>query len=406
MSYQLDLPAANAYMKEWYDGQKVQILAYKTNPTFALLPKSEDAVGKYFPQPLVYEVNQGRSATFSNAQGNQSAAQAAEFLITYKRDYDIATIDNLTLESAMGSAGAFKDAVTVMSDGAIRGCTNSIASSLFRSGTGTIGQISNITSGVITLTNPADVVQFGVNQTLQANATDGGTPRSALGYVIARNVASGTITVASSAQGGTAATPTSWTTSDYLLVQGDNNAKLSGFTAWLPSTAPSSSDNFHGVNRSVDYRLYGVQYAGSGQPIEEAVIDHSMLLGREGAMPSHFITNFGSYSALIKALGTRREYELLEGPGGIGFQSVRIDGANGALKCLSDRNCQAATGFMLQLDTWKMVSVGAAPKILKYEDRVEMLRVYNSDSAEFRVAAYLNLACGAPGWNGQITLSA
>lgn len=406
MSYQLDLPAANAFLKEWYDGQKVQNLAYAKNPFFAIVPKDEDVGGKYYPVPVQYEVNQGRSATFSNAQGNQSAAQFAEFLMIYKRDYDVATIDNLTLESAMSSTGAFKQAATVLIDSAIRGCTLSVASSLFRSGTGTVGQISTITSGVITLTNPADVSQFAVNQTLQANATDGGTPRAALGYVIARSVRNGTITVASSAQGGSAATPTSWTTSDYLLVQGDNNAKLSGLQAWLPLTDPTSSDNFYGVCRAVDYRLYGVQYAGSGQPIEEAVIDHSMLLGREGAMPSHFATNYGSYSALVKALGTRREYEQLDGPAGVGFQSVKIDGADGPLKCFSDRNCQPQTGYMLQLDTWKLISVGAAPKILKYEDRVEMLRVYNSDSAEARIAAYPNLCTNAPGWNGQTSLSA
>lgn len=407
MSYQLDLPAANAFLKEFYDAQKVQNLAYKNNPLFALVPKDEEVGGKYCPQPIQYEVNQGRSATFSNAQGNQSAAQFAEFLMTMKRDYDIATIDNLTLESAANDKMSFQNASTVLIDSAIRGCSLSQASGIFRSGTGSIGQISgSVSSGVITLANPADVSQFGVNQTLQANATDGGTPRAALGYVIARSIAAGTITVSATAQGGSAGSPSGWSSGDYLLVQGDNNAKMSGLTAWLPATAPTSSDNFYGVNRSVDYRLYGIYYNGGGQPIEEAVIDHSMLLGREGAEPSHFITNYGSYSALIKALGTRREYEQLMGPGGIGFQSVRIDGANGPLKCLSDRNCQAQTGFMLQMDTWKLLSVGAAPKILKYEDRVEMLRVYNSDSAEARIAAYSNMACNAPGWNGQTALSA
>jgi hypothetical protein len=407
VSYQLDLPAANAFLKEWYDAQKVQNLAYAKNPFFAMVPKDEEVGGKYYPQPIQFEVNQGRSATFSNAQGNQSAAQFAEFLVTYKRDYDIATIDNLTLESAMTSTGAFKNAATVLIDSAIRGCTISQASALFRSGTGTIGQISgSVSSGVITLTNPADVSQFGVNQTLQANTTDGGTPRAALGYVIARNIAAGTITVSATAQGGSAGTPSGWSANDYLLVQGDNNSKLSGLTAWLPATAPGSSDNFYGVNRSTDYRLYGIYYNGAGQPIEEAVIDHSMLIGREGGSPSHFATNYGSYSALVKALGTRREYEDMEGPGGIGFRSVVIDGADGPLKCFSDRNCQAQTGYMLQMDTWKMVSVGAAPKILKYEDRVEMLRVYNSDSAEARIAAYSNLVCNAPGYNGQLALSA
>lgn len=403
----LDMTAANAALKEWYDDQKVQNLTYAKNPAFALIPKDEDTGGKYYPVPVVYEVNQGRSATFSNAQGNQTAALIAEFLVTRKKDYDVATIDNETLESSMSDKGSFLRMSTTLIDAAIRGCTISQASGLFRSGTGSVGQIATggITSGVITLTNPADVSQFGVNQTLQANATDGGTPRAALGYVIARSVRNGTITVASSGLGGSAASPAGWQAADFLLVQGDNNAKMSGFAAWLPLTDPTSSDSFYGVNRSADYRLFGVSYDGSGQPIEEAIIDHTMLLAREGASPDTFITNFGSYAALVKALGTRREYEQFDGPAGIGFRAVVVDGAGGPIKCFADRSCQPITGWMLQLDTWKLISLGSAPKILRYEDRLEMLRVYNSDSAECRVAAYSNLLSNAPGWNGQTKLS-
>ncbi len=295
-----------------------------------------------------------------------------------------------------------------MVDSTIRAGVISAASKVFRSGTGTIGQVSTATSistGVITLQSPAQISQFAVGQTLQANATDGGTPRAALGYVIARDISAGTITVASSGQGGAAATPSGWTTSDYLLVQGDNNAACSGYAAWLPTTAPTSTDNFYGVNRSIDYRLYGIQYSGTGQPIEEALIDHTLLLAREGAMPDYFFTNFGSYAALQKALGTRREYVDIEGPADIGFRGVNVDTASGPMKCLADRSCQAQTGYVVTLDTWKLISLGPVPEILKYEDRLEMLRVYNADQAECRVGGYYNLTNNAPGWNGAITLS-
>lgn len=406
MSAILDLPAGNAALKEYYDGQKVQNMTYAKQPFLAIVSKDEETGGKYYPVPVQFEVNQGRSSTFSNAQGNQTALQLAEYLVTRKSDYDVATIDNQTLEASMSDSGSFMRLGTSLVDSAIRGCTMSAGSSLFRSGTGSIGKISSITSGVITLTNPADVAQFGVNQTLQANSSDGGTPRSALGYVIARSVRLGTVTVASSAIGGSAATPTSWTTSDFLVVQGDNNAKASGLIAWLPLTDPTSSDNFYGVNRSPDYRLFGVSYDGSGQPIEEALIDHLLLLAREGADVSHFITNFGSQGALTKALGTRRQFINLEGPAGINLKALVIDGPAGEVKCIADRNCQVATGYALQLDTWKLISLGPVPKVLRYEDRVELLRVYNSDSAECRVGAYYNLVCNAPGWNGQTALSA
>ena len=49
--------------------------------------------------------------------------------------------------------------------------------------------------------------------------------------------------------------------------------KLSGLGAWLPSSAPGSTDSFFGVNRSSDAtRLGGIRFDGSSLPLEEALI--------------------------------------------------------------------------------------------------------------------------------------
>lgn len=404
----MDLSAANPALKEFYDDQYVQNLVYKKNPALALIAKNTKAGGKYFPVPVVWENSQGISATFANAQGNQTPAQIAEFLVTRKKDYSIATIDNETLEASATDKMSFLQQSTLLIDAAIKGSTNSAASGLFRDGTGTIGTIATggITSGVITLTNAADVVQFAVNQTLQANSTSGGTPRTALGYVIARSVKAGTVTVASSGLGGSAGSPSGWAAGDSLLVQGNNNAKWAGFPAWLPTTDPTSSDNFYGVNRSSDPRLYGVSYDGSGQPIEEALIDGSLLLEREGSATDTCIMSVGTKGALSKALGAKRQYVDLQGPAKISFRGIQVDGGATAINCFADRNCQVKRGFLLEIDSWKIISLGDVPKILRYSDGNDMLRVYNGDSAECRVGYYANLTCNAPGLNGQIIFGA
>lgn len=397
-----DLPAGNALLKEWYDDQKVENLAGDDNPGLVMVPKKTNATGKYIPIPIIYEVNAGRSSGFAQAQANQSPGQFADFLITLRPDYDIATLSNQAMEASGDDRGSFMDFAQVIVDLAIQGAANSQASSLYRTGTGTIGAISGITAGVITLTNPADVSQFAINQTLQANSTDGGTPRAALGYVIARNVMSGTVTVSATAMQGAAGSPAGWAAADFLLVQGDNNSKLSGWSAWLPSTAPGVTDNFFGVNRSVDSRLYGLFYNGASQAIEEAVIDAALINRREKGRPRHLMTNFGSMASMIKALGARREFVDWEGDGEIGFRGVKIQGPAGPIECYADRNCQASTGFLLQLPTWKLYSLGAVPKIFKYKDGIEMLRLGNADAMELRVGAYSQLGCNAPGWNSQI----
>lgn len=404
MSY-LDLTAMNAALKELYDGQVVENLVYADNPFLAMVPKKTDFGGKYKPIPIITGASQGRSATFTNAQGNQSAVQIESFLLTRMSDYSIATIDNQTMLASKTDKMAFLEGSKLVIDGAIRSITLSLASALFRSGTGSIGSIGSISTGVITLSDPNSVVQFEVNMVLQANATDGGTPRAALGYVIAVNRSSGTVTV-SATLGGSAGSPASWAPNDFLLVQGDNNAKISGLSAWIPASAPSATA-FYGVNRSVDtVRLGGVRYDGSAQSLEEALIDASNLLAREGGKPDVAIMSFASYSALEKALGAKVQYVDMKGPAGIAFRGIQINGANTMIKCFPDRNCPSQTAYLLQMDTWCLESLGDAPQILRYGDGLEMLRVYNADAGEVRVGYYANLRTNAPGWNAYVALSA
>lgn len=408
----LDLTAMNAALKELYDGQVVENLVYADNPWLAMVPKRTDFGGKYKPIPIITGVSQGRSSTFANAQGNQSAVQIESFLLTRISDYSIATIDNQTMLASRTDKMAFLEGSKLVIDGAIRSITNSLASALFRSGTGSIGAVTSITTGVIVLTQSADIVQFEVNMTLQASATDGGAPRAALGYIIAVNRSLGTLTVSAVAQGGAAGSPTAWAPGDFLLVQGDSNSKIKGLAAWLPATAPTSTDNFFGVNRSVDTtRLAGVRYDGSAQSIEEALIDSSSLLAREGGKPNVCITNFATYAALEKSLGSKVQYVQYDkggaaNPAEIGFRGILVNGANSLIKVFPDRNCPPLTGYLLQMETWALESLGEAPQILRYGDGLEMLRVYNADAGEVRVGYYAQLRTNAPGWNAFVLFSA
>lgn len=404
MGSYFDLAAGNAALKEYYDDQKLMNLAYDDRPALVMVPKSTKATGKYIPVPNQYEDSAGASTSFQNAQQNQAPALLSEFLITLKPFYSIATLGNQAMEAGSDRTGSFIDFASLIIDSALSKAANAAGSSLFRNGTGSIGAISSIVAGVITLTNPSDITQFSINQTLQANATDGGSPLATLGWVIARNVVAGTITVSATAMGGAAGSPVGWAATNFLLVQGNNNGLFSGFNAWLPSTAPGINDNFYGVNRSVDSRLYGVNYNGSTQSVEEAIISAAMLIRREKGRPRHFVTNYGSYAALINALGARKEYVDFAADAEFGFRGVKIQGPAGAIDCFADLNCQAATGYLLQMDTWKLWSLGTVPKILRYDDGFDMLRLGNADAMECRTGFYCNLSSGAPGWSGQVAL--
>jgi hypothetical protein len=290
-------------------------------------------------------------------------------------------------------------------DGAIRTASNRLAGSLFRSGTGMIGAISSINTGLITLTSLPDVVNFEVGMVLNTYDDAAGTNQStsnAKGYVIAVNRAAGTVTVSATA-GGAAGTPTNWSTSfSYICIDGDLNLKLKGLAAWVPTTAPTAT-TFFGVNRSKDVtRLGGVRYDGSAQPIEEALVDGSALIAREGGTPGMCFVSYATFAALEKSLGSKVQYCDLRSDAGIGFKGIKIHGANSMIDVIADRSCPAGLAYLLDMDTWALESAGDAPMIINQIDGLDMLRVYNADAAEIRVGSYAQLACNAPGWNGVI----
>lgn len=403
----LNLAAMNAALKELYDGQTVENLVYKNNPLMAMLKKNTDFGGKYKPVPIQIGVSQGRAATFANAQGNQTAAQLQEFLLTRVTDYSIATIDNQTMLASATDKMSFLNGAKLLVDSAIRSCTNSIASAQYRTGTGSIGQIASVSGAVITLQNPADVVQFETNMTIQANSTDGGTPRAALGYIVKVDRSAGTLTVSATSVGGSAALPSGWAAGDFLLVQGDLNAKCAGLAAWLPGTAPVGGDNFFGVDRSVDTtRLGGVRYDGSAQSIEESLIDAAGLLAREGGSPDKCFVSFASYQALEKSIGSKVQYVNVDGPAKLGFKGIVVTGASSTFEVYADRNCQPQQAWLMSMENWAVEGLGDVPGILRYGEGFDMLRVSNADAAELRVGAYYNISCNAPGWSANVKLSA
>jgi len=400
-----NLQSAEAALKELYTPTRIQYMTYYDNPFFALLPKTSNFGGKYKPIPIVIGGTQGRSSNFQKAQTNQTAPDERAFWLKRVKDYGIATIDNETMLASETDQMAFIQQAKLNVDMTLQGLINSAASALFRNGNGSIGKISDVTTGVITLSNVDDVVQFEVNMTLQAAATDGGTPRAALGYVIAVDRSAGTVTVSASF-GGAAGTPTSWANDDFLLVDGDSKAKIVGLDGWIPESAPTSGDSFFNVDRSVDpTRLAGVRYDGTSQSIEEALRSCSSVLGREGGRPNYVVMNHASYNALILSLGSKVQFVDLQGPAGVGFKAVEIIGDKGTMRVLPDRNCLPKTAFMLTMDTWKLEALGDVPMILKYKDGNEMLRVTNDDAAELRCGYYAQLSCNAPGWNARAALA-
>ncbi len=398
----LDLTTFASALKEHYTNDRVESMVYKDNPLLAMMPKMESFGGLNLPIPIIYGNPQGRSATFSNAQGNKTNTQITRFVITRNSDYSLASIDNETIEASRGDANAFLEAATTEIDGAIQSATRSLAIAMYRSGSGSIGQaLATVTSTTVQLKDVEEVTNFEVGQELVVSTADGGgSVKSGSVTVVGVNRDSGLLTIdaASAIDGGSGIAA-----DDFIFTEGDYDKKIKGLQAWIPNVAPSATA-FFSVDRSVDTdRLGGVRFDGSALPIEEALVDAAARIAREGGKPDYCFLSYKKFSELEKALGSKVQYVDVKASAEVGFRGMMINGPRGIIKVIPDQNCPDARAFMIQMDVWKLYSLGKAPKILD-SDGLKMLRDSNADSVEVRVGYYAQLGCRAPGYNGNIQL--
>jgi len=403
----LDLVSFSAALKQHYPDWKIENLVYQSNPFMALVPKYEQFGGEVLKMPLIYGNPQNRSATFATANGQSSTSALKAFLLTRSSDYSIAEISNEVILASEGDANAFLRAATVEIDGALHALGRSIATKLFRSGSGSIGKIAagGLSGGgtIIQLETVEDVVNFEVGMTLQASTADGGgslRPNSAVISAVDR--INGIVTLASAGITGLAA-------ADYLFVAGDYDLAIKGMDAWLPYADRSTKlgASFFGVTRSADAtRLGGLVYDGTALPIEEALINSLALVGREGGNPDYVFMNFADWSNLVKALGSKVQYVDVKAgaEGAVGFTGIMVNGPRGVVKVIPDMNCPKGDAYVVQLNTWQLASLKKAVNLFD-TDGLRMLRSSSADSLQIRCFSYAQLGCTAPGFNMHLKLA-
>ena len=390
----LNMTTFAAALKQHYTDEKIENMVYKDNPFLAMISKYEDFGGENLKLPVKYGIQMGRSATFADAVANKSASQLKAFLLTRKADYAIASIANETIEASKGNANAFIEAATFEIDGAIESATRSLAVSLFGDGTGSIGVIGSMatttaSNDTITLATIQDITNFEVGMQLNFGTATVNKEISSI------NRDTG-VFILDAASGGT--------TTEAIYVDGDKDNMLKGLSAWLPSTAPTSGDSFFGVDRSADStRLAGIRFDASSLPLEEGLIGAAARVAREGGKPDVCFLNYSNFGDLEKALGSKVSYVDVKVNPEIGFRGILIHGPRGPIKVIPDQNCPNGVAYMLQMDVWKLYSLGKAPKILD-SDGLKFLRESTADAVEARIGYYAQLGCRAPGFNVRVGL--
>lgn len=405
-SINFDQVAADSMLKQMYDAPAMVDLSYSDRPFFALVNKRGGEGGNGVKVPLAIATSQGFAPSVAQAQAVLSAQDLEAFVVTPVVLLSVARISGLTLESSMTSKQSFAKGAKMVVDAAVKRLANGVSSGLFRDGSGTIGTIGGISSGVITLTNPADVVQFELNQALQAS--NAGTLQANTAYVIGVNRSEGKVTI-SATLGGTAASVAGFSAGYDLLTAGTQNLQIKGLSSWLTSNATALANPYFGVTRSKDTtRLAGVISDGTALSVKDAIVNALNLVAREGGKPDYVFMNFESYTQLAQDLQSNVIYTSLEGPQKISFSGFRFQGPKGEVMVVPDRDCPPKTAFLLQLDTWMVLHANEGEPVFLDDNGVgQVFRTVESyDGREVRVKFYGNLACNAPGYNAKITLSA
>jgi hypothetical protein len=421
LSPTFDINQANNVLKLRYTQKKVKTNAYLRQPFFGMVKKNTDGGGLNWSFAVHIGSAQTRAVTLPSAQASQANAGAASqyrmFNFNYFEDYATANFSGRMIDASKNDSGSFINVLSTEMDRAIGSLSRSIGISLFRNGGGARGQISatsNVGTPTITLANPADITNFEVGMAVRTSATDGtsGSVRAGTVFIIGVSRSAGTITVSTTLTG----TALNWTNAggiptaaalDYIFQDGDFGAMTPGVAGIIPPTDPTST-LFGGVDRTADTnRLAGLRYNGGGGAYEETLIDALALMSREGQTPDAGFMHPQDIAVLAKALSGKVIYERLgssKDEPSIGFSGVRLVGPEGPVEIYPDINVPKGTVFLLTMNTWELMSMGDAPKLIEGTDGLKVRAVYNADSYEARFVTRQLLWCSNPIANCNVTL--
>lgn len=420
------LTTFDAFLKERYTTEKIEDLTTSDRPLWAMMPKDDKCSGDNFIEPIIFGNPQGLGATLAKAQtaaglaGGGGNVKGRRWTLTFGDYSAVVEIGDKVMKAARDNFGAFLRNKATEIDGLWEGFADTQSAYLYGNGGQAIGQ-GTVAAGVLTLTNPEDVVNFEVGQALVASTSDGSDPSHTInvagtGYVIGVNRSEGKVNLGNDPDDTTATNPNAaWDDAPiYVFRDGDFGGSgattiFKGIGAWIPASTPSASDSFFGVNRSVDDRLSGVRVLSSlnGKTREERLkMLVTRMKGRFGARGkiSVFMNN-EQWQALANELEDKGTRPVSGGTAKFNFDKIEMAAGGGTIAIYPDPFCPALSAFALALDYWKLRSYDAYPHVVN-GDGLEMLRKISSNDYEYRLTGYPTLSTRAPSFNGRIALPA
>src|ERR1700677_32556 len=276
MSQTFDFPTfAGSVAKNYYDEDMVEALTLKS-AAYAMLPKDTGAYGYQFIHAENIAPLTNRSSVPSVAFTAGSASAYVQWQVQWGDAYAMASVSGKTIKANKGDEGGLIDVITMETDRSYESLGWQYAAATWGLGGGAIGQLngSGVVTGTagLTLTNPAQGVNFVKGQIIQSSATNGltGSVRTGSVQLAVVDILNGILTPTANWNTGIAAI----TNADFLFNQGDfgtasqaGGGYTPGIPAWIPdiNNRPTAGNPFNNVDRAATdpIRTAGFYFSGN-----------------------------------------------------------------------------------------------------------------------------------------------
>ncbi len=374
-------------------------------PFMGLVSKMTDWEGLYRLVTVPTGGMAGRSANFGDANGNKSPPTYLQMTVQVRDNFATWGVDHKLIALSRSNAGSLKRALASSTEAAMNKIKSSQNFMNWRTGGGSVGRASSVSTTTATLYDLNDIRNFDTGDVVEF-ATDNGIaaggvcPASAV--VTGRNEDTGVLTFdINIATGipGIGSTP-------FLFHKGDYNACFAGVPLYNPIEAPGASaetpTTIWGMTRTTDPTLLsGSRFTASNLQLIEGIKKALTTAHRRKIDTTHMFMPPEVFNDIEMSLQGQRRY-VDEKVGNVGYKALIFTTQAGKdVKCYSDadipKNSTATTKYIwgLNLKEFKFRTAGAYPDWLN-------LASGQAGAGKFMVEQNANASSGRLGGYGQL----
>lgn len=382
------MTSADNALKSLYLGVVAEQLNTSVNPLLAKIKQtSQDVWGKEIRRLAQYGINGGIGA--GTEDGNLPAAAGNnydQFVLTLKNLYGTIEISDKAIRASENNVGAFVNLLNAEMEGLLKASSFNFGRMLFGDGNGTLGSVTGIEGGVITLDSVKNVVEGMVIDFLtnQGAAISGASGRR----ILCVDRASKTITVS-----GETLTSTSVPDGSIITVQNSYGKEITGLKAIF-----NDSGSIYGLDRATHKWLIPYMKTNVGS-ISETVIQQAIddLEENSGSQVNFIVCSSGVKRAYQEHLAAyKRNIDVMQLKGG--YKALSYNG----IPVISDRFCPEGTMYLLNTDDFVLHQL-CDWKWLEGEDGKVIKQVAGKPVYSATLVKYADLICTRP--CGQAMLS-